>query len=177
MCTNKHTHILSVLTHSLLINAIIFSVRFDINGCRGQMHFGAAITRAVHFLLARPDSIFSELLWGPWTTTHAAVHPIKIKWSLRDSLSTDKLFSATAHGEKKKVCLLLSLSAYQCCTTGNNNNTISSLIHQEETRSNSMGENMLHWLIIKLLKETICFPCLYLHWAILLCDVNVKVLV
>lgn len=124
-------------------------MRFDINGCRGQMHFSAAITLCVvHFLPAGHDSIFSESLWGPWTATHAAAHPIKIKWLLGDSLSTDKLFVHSAWHEKKK------LSLFRLCLHTNvepppRQQHISSVIHQKVMRRDCMGENMLHQLSSK----------------------------
>lgn len=124
-------------------------MRFDINGCRGQMHFSATITLCVvHFLPAGHDSIFSESLWGPWTATHAAAHPIKIKWLLGDSLSTDKLFVNSAWHEKKK------LSLFRLCLHTNvepppRQQHISSVIHQKVMRRDCMGENMLHQLSSK----------------------------
>lgn len=122
-------------------------MRFDINGCRGQMHFSAAITLCVvHFLPAGHDSIFSESLWGPWTATHAAAHPIKIKWLLGDSLSTDKLFVNSAWHEKKKNCLCFVFVCIPMLSHRHDSSTVSSVIHQKVMRRDCMGENMLHQL-------------------------------
>ena len=129
---------------------------------------------AVRFLLAGPGSIFSELLGGPWNTTLAAAHPIRIKWSLRDSLNTDKLFVNGARREKerererergrgkKSLSSFVSFCIPMSCQPANNSSRISSLIHQKENEERLHGEgNTLHWLFSELLKETICFPALF----------------
>lgn len=117
------------------------------------------------FLLGGPDSIFSESLRGPWTTIHAAAHPIKIKWSLRDSLGTDKLFVSNAWREKewerKKVCLyIVSVCIPMLCHRQQQQQNLITYSSKGKWGAIAWGLNMLHWLLSKLLKETICFPAL-----------------
>ena len=121
---------------------------------------------AVHFLLAGPDSIFSELLGGPWNTTLCAAQLIRIKWSLGDSLNTDKLFvNGARRGRgrgKKSLSSFVSFCMTMSCQPANNSRRISSLIHQKENEERLRGEgNTLHWLFSKLLKEIVCFPPLF----------------
>lgn len=141
-----------------------YSVGPDINGHRGQMHFGAAITpHEVHFLLARSDSIFSESVWGPWNTSLTVACPIKVKWLQRDSLATSKLFFRISPSSFVSVSIQMFVPG-QTTTMKSHH-----LFIKKRWGLIASREDMLHWLLNKLLKDTtlsrpVCthselFPC------------------
>lgn len=149
---------LSLSTHSLLINTIISRWNLTLMATEDKCTLPPpSLCFALHFLLAGPQSIIFESLWSTWKTTPAAAHPIEIKWSLCDSLSSDKLYVSSAQREKK-IGFVLSWSACWCCATTKQQQH--HLFIKKKWETIAKGGMRAPLTVKQLIKGKLCFPAL-----------------